>query len=475
MVGVSKKQNWGGTHYLEALKYCKYTGPVYPINPKYEGEEMLGFKIYGSVSSVPDDIPIDLGIVSVPAKITPSIVGELGKKGVLFAHVFASAFAEVGSEGLKLEKELIKKATESKIRILGPNCMGVYSPGGRVSFSHDSPLIPGSVAFISQSGGLAGRHLAYGISRGYHFSKIVSLGNQIDLDLMDFLRYFKEDPETKVISMYVENIKREGNDFVKLLKETTIKKPVIIWKSGVSKGGQSAVMSHTGGLAGRIELWKAMAQQTGVILVDNFYEMSNMVQTYLTYPIPKARGAAIFTGGGGLAVEATDSCEREKITVPEIPLSMQKKIGNFVRNINSNIKNPFDLAGSQDRESFYKTINIVKDDPEISLFITLSSPEHLFSIKKIDVKKYIEKLRSSLPIDLNKLLISAPALHSVSKKTYDAIVKYREMVRPYGILVYNSVGEAAKCCYKLWKYGDYLKKHKNKSKIDETRRVQRNP
>ena len=109
------------------------------------------------------------------------------------------------------------------------------------------------------------------------------MGNQIDLDLLDFLKYFADDPDTKVISMYVENIKRDGNEFVKLLKETTLKKPVILWKAGISESGQSAVMSHTGGLAGNIKMWKAMAQQTGAILVDNFYEMSDMVQTYLTY------------------------------------------------------------------------------------------------------------------------------------------------------------------------------------------------
>lgn len=453
MVGASIKGGWGGTHYIEILKENKFAGPIYPINPKYVGQEIQGFKVYGSISSLPDDTPIDLGIISVPAKITPSIVEELGQKGVLFAHIFASGFSELGEDGIRLEQELLKKGKENNIRILGPNCMGVHSPTGRLSFSHRSSMTPGPVAFISQSGGLASRHLAYGTSMGYNFSKIVSLGNQIDLDLIDFVKFFADDPETKVISMYVENLKRDGHEFVKLLKETTLKKPVIIWKGGVSKGGQGAVMSHTGGLAGNIKLWKAMAQQTGVILVENFYEMSAMVNTYLTYPIPKTTGAAIFCGGGGLGVEGTDACERNNITVPTISKEMQTQINQFVRLINSNISNPFDLAGSGDRNAAVKTMEIVNKDPNLSLFIMLTTPEYMMS-RDDNAKKYLEKLRAAIPAD--KLLISTPALHSVSQKTAESIIKYRAMVKPYNIMVYNTVDEAAKCCYRLWKYGKYL-------------------
>jgi acyl-CoA synthetase (NDP forming) len=254
--------------------------------------------------------------------------------------------------------------------------------------------------------------------------------------------------------MYVENLKRDGHEFVKLLKETTLKKPVIIWKGGISEAGQSAVRSHTGGLAGNIDLWKAMATQTGVILVDNFYEMSNMVNTYLTYPIPKTTGAAIFCGGGGLGVEGTDACERNNISVPRISVEMQKEINKFVRLINSNISNPFDLAGSGDRNAAVKTMEIVKEDPNISLFITLTTPEYMMYREDDEAKKYIERLRSAVPAD--KLLISAPALYSVSQKTADSMIKYRAMLKPYNIMVYNTVDEAAKCCYRLWKYGKYL-------------------
>ncbi|MBA7683848.1 hypothetical protein ES703_92233 [subsurface metagenome] len=204
---------------METFKEYEYPGSIYPVNPKYEGEEIQGLKVYGSISSLPDDLPIDLG------------------------------YSELGEGGKLLEQQLLEKAKKNHIRILGPNCMGIYNPKGRIGFTHRLPLVSGPVAFVSQSGGNAHRHAFAGVVNGYNFSKIISLGNQIDIDLVDFLNYFRSDPDTKVISMYVENLKRGGNEFVQLLKETTKEKPVIIWKGGKLEAGHNAVQSHTGGLS----------------------------------------------------------------------------------------------------------------------------------------------------------------------------------------------------------------------------------
>ena len=367
----------------------------------------MGYKFYESISSIPDDLPVDLAIIAVPAKITPSIVEELGKKGVSFAHIFISGFSELDSEfdkkGKKLEEELVRVASKYGIRILGPNCMGIIAPKSKLTFlmsfrsmqkanaenkENDSANIEGledlgeltndgQVAFISQSGGIAFTHGMLSHSLGYSFSKVVSLGNQIDLDLIDFLRYFKDDPETKVIAMYIENIKRDGNNFVRLLKETTVKKPVIIWKGGIFQTGHQAVMSHTGGLAGNYKMWESMASQTGVILVNNFLELTDMVQTCLTYPIPQSLGTVVLSMSGGTAVESTDEVERNGLIMPLLSQELTRKISQFIPEINSNLKNPLEFGGKNSLEHTVQIIGMLAEEPQFSSIIMSNSPEFL--------------------------------------------------------------------------------------------------
>jgi len=462
IVGVSKGKDWGGAHYLETFKEYEYPGPVYPVNPKYEGEEIHGYKVYGSISSLPDDPPIDLGIVAVPAKITPQIVEELGQKGVLFAHIFSSGYSELGAEGKKLELQLLEKAKENYIRILGPNCMGIHNPKSHISFTHRLPLVSGPVAFVSQSGGNAYRHAFGGIAKGYNFSKIISLGNQIDLDLVDFLNYFRSDPDTKVISMYVENIKRSGNEFVQLLKETTKEKPVIIWKGGKLEAGHSAVKSHTGGLAGNIKLWKAMARQTGVILVNNFKELIEMIQTCLLYKIPKNLGTAIITGGGGPAVELTDECETFGLKVPRITEKAQKMINEFIPAVNSNLSNPLEFGANGGHENMIKVMKILDKEPHISSIMITNNPEWYLS-EKLNMEEIVKRFANTISPDSDKNLISIYNSFSVRKETIDAINEFLTKTRENGIIVYDSAQAAAKSIYRLWSYGNYLKNRRIKT------------
>jgi acyl-CoA synthetase (NDP forming) len=458
VVGVSKGKDWGGTHYLETFREYNFPNPVYPVNSKYEGEEIHGYKVYGSISSLPNDPPIDLGIIAVPAKITPQIVDELGQKGVLFAHIFSSGFSELGAEGEKLEKELINKASKRHIRILGPNCMGLYNPKRRIAFTHRLPLEVGNVAFISQSGGLANRHAFTGTEHGYKFSKIISLGNQIDLDLIDFLRYFKNDPDTKIISMYIENLKKGGNEFFKLLKETTREKIVIIWKGGKLEGGHSAVMSHTGGLAGNIKLWKSMARQTGIILVNNFKELIDMIQTCLSYKIPETLGAALITGGGGPAVEMTDECEAYGLKVPRITEKAQKSISEFVPEVNSNLSNPLEFGANGGYENMIKTMEVIDKEPHISTIMITINPEWRI-FREFNMGEVVRSFADSISPKSNKSLISIYNSSRPRKESIDKINEFYIKTRENGIVVYDSVAAAAKCIYHLWSYGNYLKNH----------------
>jgi len=472
------------------LNSAQFPNPIYLVNPKYTDEDLLGYKFYDSISSIPDETPVDLAIIAVPAKITPSIIEELGKKGVPFAHIFSSGYSELDSEfdkhGKRLEEELIKVASKYGIRILGPNCMGVIAPKSRLTFlmsfrsmqnvndenkEKDSENFEGledlgdltntgQVAFISQSGGIAFTHGMLSHSLGYSFSKVVSLGNQIDLDLLDFLRYFKDDPDTKVIAMYIENIKRDGNEFVRLLKETTAKKPVIIWKGGIFQTGHQAVMSHTGGLAGNYKMWESMANQTGVIIVNNFVELTDMIQTCLTYPFPDTLGTAVLSMSGGTAVESTDEVERNGLNMPLLSQDLTQKINQFIPEINSNLKNPLEFGGKNSMEHTIKIIEMLAEEPQFSSIIMASSPEYLIFRRGTSLDDYIKGISNALPPNSGKLLMCVSSGMNIFEQGIKMNLEFRSRSLSNGFVAYRSTAAAAKSCYRWWKYGKYLEKMK---------------
>ena len=448
----------------------------------------MGYTFYNSVSSIPDEIPADLAIIAVRAHIIPSIIEELGKKGVPFAHIFSSGFSELDSEadkkGKRLEEELIKTATKYGVRILGPNCMGVIAPKSKLTFimsfrsmqqandenkENDSENLEGledfgdltnagQVAFISQSGGIAFNHGMLSQSLGYNFSKVVSFGNQIDLDLIDFLRYFKDDPETKIISMYIENIKRDGNEFVRLLKETTVKKPVIIWKGGIFQTGHQAVMSHTGGLAGNYKMWESMADQTGVILVNNFMELTDMLQTCVTYPIPRTLGTAVLSMSGGTAVESTDEVERNGLKMPLLSKELTQKIEKFIPEINSNLKNPLEFGGKNSLDHTVKILSLLAEEPQFSSIIMTTSPEYLIFGRGNSLDDYIKKISNAIPPNSGKLLMCIYNSTDMFEQGIKMNLEFRSRSLPNGFVAYRSTAAAAKACYRWWKYGKYLEK-----------------
>ncbi|MFW9824558.1 MAG: CoA-binding protein, partial [Candidatus Thorarchaeota archaeon] len=490
IIGVSKVNPSGATQYVYSLKGAQFPNPIYLVNPKYTGEDLMGYQFYDSISTIPEEIPVDLAIIAVPAQATPSIIEEIGKKGISFAHIFSSGFSELDTKfdkrGKKLEEELISVASKYGIRILGPNCMGVISPKSRLTFlmsfrsmrgtNNENSVIDlenlegledlgqiknsGQVAFISQSGGIAFSHGMVAESLGYNFSKVVSLGNQIDLDLIDFLQYFKDDPETKVITMYIENIKRDGNKFVQLLRETTAKKPVIIWKGGVFQTGHQAVMSHTGGLAGNYKLWESMAEQTGVILVENFVELTDMIQTSIIYPFPKTLGTAVLSMSGGTAVESTDEVERSGLTMPLLSKELTEKINQFIPEINSNLKNPLEFGGKNSLEHTINIIRMLGDEPQFSSIIMASSPEYLVFRRGNSLDDYIKKISKALPSDSDKLLMCVLSEMNMFEQGMKLNAEFRSKALPHGFVAYRSTAAAAISCYRWWKYGKYLEKSK---------------
>ncbi|MEE8174054.1 MAG: CoA-binding protein, partial [Dehalococcoidia bacterium] len=276
VVGASTQPSGSAANiFIEPLLILDYPGAIYPINPK--GGELLGLKIYPTLADVPG--PVDLATICVPAPLVPQVMADCAHKGVKLAQIFTAGFSESGEAGERLEAEIAAIARRGGVRVIGPNCMGIYCPGTGLSFNPYFPRDSGAVGFLSQSGANINDVVEPGVHRGLHFSKVVSYGNACDLNECDFLEYLAGDPETQIIAMYIEGT-RDGQRFIKALSQATRAKPVIILKGGRTRGGSRATLSHTGSLAGDDAVWDALCRQMGVIQAYNVEELIDVLVTF---------------------------------------------------------------------------------------------------------------------------------------------------------------------------------------------------
>ncbi len=302
VLGASTKSTTIANTFLRRMQAFGYQGALYPIHPI--AAEIEGLKAYPSLAQTPE--PVDYAYVAVGAGQIPDLLAEAQGR-VRFAQVISSGFGEV-EEGRALEGDLAAKARQGGVRVLGPNCLGLYSPRGRVTFPNDAPKTLGPVGVLSQSGGLGTDIIKRGQWRGLALSGLVTIGNSADIGPADLLEFYFEDEQTRVIGLYLEDVK-DGRRFFDLLRSTKATKPVVILKGGRSAHGRAAAQSHTGALAGDERAWEALAQQTGVALVrtvDEFLDALLALQFLALRPERPTRRVALFGNGGGTSVLATD-------------------------------------------------------------------------------------------------------------------------------------------------------------------------
>lgn len=345
MVGASHDDQKGGGLLLKGLIKNRFQGKLYPINP---GEaEIMGLKCYPSVSAVPGEI--DGVVIAVPARRVPRLIAECGQKGVRFAVVHSVGFAEMGSAGKELENEMVRVARQYGIRIVGPNCMGIYCPA--VGLNTVSPLTfledaVGTVAFVGQSGWSTGNIVRIGYERGLGFSKVVSIGNQADITIEDFIRYFADDNETQVIACYVEGIKR-GREFFQLLKRTSLKKPVIVWKGGKTTAGVRAAASHTGSLAGNSAVFEAAVWQGGGVSAQNMEELVDLLVGFMCPVLPQGNRLGILVEAAGGAVASADILGQLGFELPALSAATQQALVAAFKDMlpaSASQQNPVDLV-----------------------------------------------------------------------------------------------------------------------------------
>jgi acetate---CoA ligase (ADP-forming) subunit alpha len=339
VIGASNIPGKWGCDILNLL-LTKGQREVYPINRNRA--EVLGVKAYSSLAEVPGSV--DFAVITVASEALPDAMEDCVRKGVKTALIISGGFAETGEVGDKAEQKVREIARRGGIRFIGPNCAGHFNTHSNLfTATYCPPLKQGPVAFVTQSGNLGLTVLAMGGEMGLGFSKYVSSGNEADLHFEDYLEYLGQDEETKVILGYVEGF-REGKRFLRLAREVTKKKPVVIMKVGRTDSGARAARSHTAALSGSDEFSDAAFKQAGVIRVEEVGELVETALVLLGQPLPKGKGVAVLTVGGGLGVVAADTLKKHGLEVPPLSASTMKKL-NSVLSGRWSRGNPVDASG----------------------------------------------------------------------------------------------------------------------------------
>ena len=341
IIGASSEPSKFGNIILRSIMEIGYRGKIYPVNP--QGGVINGLKVYGSLHEIPGDL--DFAILTIPAPAVRGALEECLRRGIKGVEILTSGFKETGSpEGTQMEQELSRFAKQG-LRILGPNCFGIYCPESGLTilpgpnFSRET----GPVGFLSQSGGLCADigQIAKGL--GIRFSKMVSYGNGCDVAACDLLEYFMVDGKTSIIAGYVEGLE-DGPRFLRILKENRGKKPVILWKAGLTTTGSRAVMSHTGSLGGSSPVWTAAFKQAGVIQVHSAEELVDAIYAFIYLPSGAGPRVSVMGGGGAISVAASDSLERLGLSVPTFSPTVLEKLKTSFPPVGNSLKNPVDLG-----------------------------------------------------------------------------------------------------------------------------------
>ncbi|AFL95289.1 acyl-CoA synthetase (NDP forming), large subunit [Thermococcus cleftensis] len=342
-----------------------FEGRIVPVNPKGGTVEVAGRTL--QIRERLDE-PVDTAIIAVPARIVPDLIDEIGPliKG---AVVISAGFSEVGNEGL--ERELVERARRHGVRLIGPNCAGIFGVHGKFFGSFEVRVKPGGLALISQSGAFGGAALAMGNDEGIGFSAFVSYGNAADLNESDFLEYFASDENTKAIALYIEGVK-DGRRFLKALRYASARKPVIILKAGKSAGGARAAASHTGSLAGSYEIYRAAFKQAGAIEVEEMEELFDAAKAFEMYSTAGKR-VAVITNSGGPGVLATDKLERLGLEMAKLSDETVEELRSFLPP-QCSVRNPIDLIADADYERYKRTIEIACKDENVDSLLVICVP-----------------------------------------------------------------------------------------------------
>ena len=379
-----------------------YTGKIFPISPTRE--TVFDKKAYKSVLDVPEEI--DLAVVITKNDVVPSVLEECGKKKLKGVIIITAGFKEVNEEGAALERRLGEIAKQYNLRIIGPNCLGVMNLAPQTMMNSTFLKVTpksGEIALVSQSGAICAALVEDASAQGIGFSAVISMGNKVDLNEVDILKMLAEHEQTKVIVMYLEDL-GNGQEFLKICKQITrlnsVKKPVLVLKSGRSPEGAKAAMSHTGALMGSDEIYDALLKQSGAIRVDTMEELFDYATAFSKQPLPTKGDLVIVSNAGGPAIISTDACSKLGIKMATIE-DIRPKINAVIPPWGSS-RNPVDIVGDADFNRFDNVLNEVLAHPNVGSVIAMCTPSATLDYNKLAEvivrvsKKYNKTILSSL-------------------------------------------------------------------------------
>jgi len=340
VVGASEALTSYGTRYIQALLDFGFQGKIYAVN--HSGDEVLGYKIYRSVLDLPETA--DLACVCVSARFVPDTLRDCLKKSVKAAIVLSAGFREFGEEGRLLEEKIVEIARQG-IRVMGPNCFGTYCPGGRITVVPGGgfPRDTGGTALIAQSGQLSEGITGRSFGEGIRYSKVASYGNACNINEADLLEYLMGDDETKVIISYLEGV-RDGRRFFEIARANAGKKPLLIWKAGLTTKGAAAASSHTGSIAGGAAVWDAFFRQTDAIKLGSLEELIDTAVGFSCLPEGCGPRVALMSGGGAGAVIGADACEASGMQMPDFASGTIARLHEVLPPVGTSLKNPLDIG-----------------------------------------------------------------------------------------------------------------------------------
>ncbi|MBR8840347.1 MAG: bifunctional acetate--CoA ligase family protein/GNAT family N-acetyltransferase [Stigonema ocellatum SAG 48.90 = DSM 106950] len=370
VIGASEKLGSVGRTLLWNLIGNPFGGTVFPVNPKRHS--VLGIKAYPSISNLPESV--DLAVIATPAPTVPGIIGECVDAGVKGAIILSAGFKESGVAGVLLEQQILSLSQRGKIRIIGPNCLGVMNPRTGLNATFASGMArPGNVGFISQSGALCTAILDWSFRENVGFSAFVSIGSMLDVGWGDLIYYLGDDPQTKSIVIYMESI-GDARSFISAAREVALTKPIIVIKAGRTEAAAKAAASHTGALAGSDAVLDAAFRRCGVLRVNSISDLFDMAEVLAKQPRPKGPRLVILTNAGGPGVLATDALIA---TGSELaPISEETKASlNQLLPVHWSHNNPIDILGDADPQRYTKALEIATKDPNCDGLLVILTPQ----------------------------------------------------------------------------------------------------
>lgn len=354
IAGVSAKEagGFGGGGFVSSLQEIGFRGPIYLIHPS--ARAIRGLRCYPTLGDIPDEV--DYVISSVNARFVPQLLEDCIAKGVRVLHLFTAGFTETGDlEKAKMEQAVVARARASGIRLIGPNCMGIYAPDSRLAMMNGQIPEAGPVGMVSQSGMNAGEFVRYAIPRGIRCSKVISFGNGADLKAADFFEYLADDPKTEIIVAYLEGI-QDGPRLARAIRRAGSLKPVAILKSGRTEAGSRAANSHTASLAGSLQIFDALCKQAGAIRVESLEELVDTAVAFRFVKKLAGPRVVVVGGGGGASVLAADDLDAAGLEVPPLLPETQAELAKVTHEAGTSIRNPIDTTSLWDDDVFEATL-----------------------------------------------------------------------------------------------------------------------